>query len=142
MFKLFFKLICYVVPPIIIITSSVNLYKSVHSGKSDDLKDGMKQLVKKIIAGLVVMILPTLIAYLFNNLAGFNDIDVFACIDSASMEKVESLRRAEQLEEEKRKQQEEKEYEEKIKERNEKLKEENNKKSESSSSSDSGSSSS
>lgn len=140
-FKVFFKLICYIVPPLIIITSSVNLYKSVHSGKSDDLKEGMKQLSKKIIAGLVVMILPTLIAYLINNLAGFNDIDLFKCIDAASMERVESLRQAEQLEEEQKRKQEEKEYEAKIKEKNEKLKEENNKKSENTGSSDSGSSS-
>lgn len=64
--KYLFKIACILVPIIITITVIASLVKAVTSGKDDDLKDTFKLGVRKIIAGLVVGILPTLIPYLIS----------------------------------------------------------------------------
>lgn len=46
--KYLFKIVCIVVPLIIIITTIISLFKSITSGKDEDLKDTFKLGVKKI----------------------------------------------------------------------------------------------
>lgn len=64
--KYLFKIVCIVVPIIIIITTIISLFKSVTSGKDEDLKDTFKLGVRKIIAGLVIGFLPTIIPYIIS----------------------------------------------------------------------------
>ena len=60
------------VPLLIIITQMISMTKIVINGKDDDLKENFKVLVKKIIAGLVIFFLPTIIDYAVDNLAGYD----------------------------------------------------------------------
>ncbi len=57
-----------VIPLIIIGGGIITFSKIVISGKEDELKASVGTLIKKIVAGLVVFLLPTAINYAFNTL--------------------------------------------------------------------------
>ena len=97
--KLFFKLAFYIIPPIVIIITTIDFFKSITSGKEEDLKTNGKGMVHRIIAGLVVMFLPTIISFTFNHLIDGQSVDFLACMESATKEKVEQLRVKEEAEE-------------------------------------------
>ena len=109
--KTFFKLACYIVPPIIIIVTIVHLTKPIISGKGDDLKDNWKILVKRLIAGLLIMFLPTIINYVFTGILDASEVEFLSCFESASKEKVQALKQKEEAEEEAEKKAQEKEDE-------------------------------
>ena len=67
------------VPLLIIITESIALTKAIVSGKDEDLKENFVVLVRKIIAGLVIFVLPSVINYAINNLAGHSDTGFTQC---------------------------------------------------------------
>ncbi len=108
--KIFLKLVCYIVPPIIIITSIITFFKGITTGKEEDLKEGGKLLVRRIIAGLVIIFLPTIISYVFNNFVG-DKVEFLACFESASQERLEALKAKEKAEEEAKSKQQEAEDE-------------------------------
>ncbi len=114
--KTVFKLLCYLAPLIIIIISSIHIFKIVMNGKEDDLKDALKVTVKRIIAGLIIFFLPAMINYVFTSLIKGNEVDFIACFESASKEKVEKLKAKEQAEEEAKKKAQEKEDEKLLRE--------------------------
>ena len=94
--KTIFKLLCFLAPFIIVIVSSIGLFKIVMNGKEDDLKEYGSVFVKRIIAGIIIFFIPTIIAYTINNLLGATNIDFIACFESASKEKVASLKAQEE----------------------------------------------
>ena len=96
--KLMLALLCYLVPIIVIIASAINFFKSIKSGKDEDLKENGKVLLKKVIAGLIVMLIPTVFPFLFSKLVNGSGNEIMACLESASLEKVESLRAQEETE--------------------------------------------
>ena len=108
--KTFFKIACYLAPVLIIIVSMIHIFKSVMSGKDEDLKDSLKVTVKRIIAGLLIAFLPALTNYVFT-LVNASDVNFIACFESASKEKVASLKEKEEKEEEAKKKAQEKEDE-------------------------------
>ena len=55
--KIILKIICYGIPPIVIIVSIIDLSNVVISGKEDEFKDKMKTTIKRVLAGLIVFIL-------------------------------------------------------------------------------------
>lgn len=97
--KLFFKLACYIIPPVVIIITTIDFFKSMTSGKEEDLKANGKAMVHRIIAGLVVMFIPTIISFAFNNLIDGQSVDFLVCMESATQEKVEQLKQKEAAEE-------------------------------------------
>ncbi len=107
--KYFIKLTCIIVPLIIIFVTIANLMKIVINGKDDDLKEAFKTTVKRIIAGLVIFFLPSIIGYAFTNLVKGEGASFMACIDSASAEKVKSLKEKEEKEAEAERKRQEKE---------------------------------
>lgn len=68
-----------VVPILIIGTAMVSLFKTVTSGKADDLKGSYVQIIKKIIAGLIIFIIPTLLDFTFDTLLEYDDSEYIAC---------------------------------------------------------------
>ena len=113
--KTLFKITCYMAPLLVIIISIIHIFKTVLNGKDDDLKDALKVTVKRVIAGLLIAFLPALINYVFTSLIKGNEVDFIACFESASKEKVESLRAKEEAEEEAKKKVQEKEDEAQLK---------------------------
>ena len=87
--KHMFKIVCIMVPIIIIITTIVKLFKSITSGKEEDLKETFVVGVRKIIAGLVVGFLPTIIPYAIS-LTGENTLYEFKeCTARVTEEEIE-----------------------------------------------------
>ena len=105
--KMIFTIACYLIPIIVIIATIINLFKPITSGKDEELKDNFKIGVRRIIAGLVVMMIPTVLSYVFNNFTNGDKVDFLTCFNTASKERIEALKAKEEAEEEaKRKQQE------------------------------------
>ncbi len=67
------------VPLLIIITEIISLTKAITSGKAEDLKENFVVLVRKVIAGLVIFVLPSIINYAITNLAGHSDTGFAQC---------------------------------------------------------------
>jgi len=109
--KTFFKIACYVVPPIIIIVTIIGFTSPVINGKEEDLKKNGKKLVKRLIAGLLIMFLPTIINYVFTSIVKADDVEFIACFESASRSKIDALKAKERKEEEAKKKAQEKEDE-------------------------------
>ncbi len=59
-----------VVPLIIILTAFFTFIKPVISGTVDDFKGSFKTLVMKLIAGLIIFVIPSMLDYTFDNLLG------------------------------------------------------------------------
>ncbi len=109
--KTIFTIACYLVPTIIIIVTIINLFKAITSGKDEDLKDNFKIGVRRIIAGLVVVLIPTILSYVFNNFANGEKMDFLTCLNTATQERVDALKAKEQAEEEAKQRQQEAEDE-------------------------------
>ena len=96
--KTFFKLACMLAPLIVIIVSFVSIFKTITSGKEDDLKDYFKLSIRRLIASLIIFFIPTVISFIFTNVVDARDIDFIGCLESASKEKVASLKAKEEAE--------------------------------------------
>lgn len=68
-----------VVPLIIVGTAMVSIFKTVTSGKADDLKGSFTLIVKKLIAGLIIFIIPSALDFAFDTLIGYDDSGFTAC---------------------------------------------------------------
>ena len=91
--KYCFKILLTVLPIIVIITALVTFFKPIISGKDDDIKASAKVLVKKIIASLVVFMLPTLVPYLISMTGEDTLYDVKECISHVTLEEVKYYER-------------------------------------------------
>ena len=61
------------VPIIIIIAGSIDLFKVTTNGQDDEIKKVFNQLIRRIIAGLVVFMLPTIINFFLNMNAKYKE---------------------------------------------------------------------
>lgn len=68
-----------VVPLILIITGMVTFSKTIISGKSEDMTASLGILAKKIIAGLVVFLIPGLLDFTFDSLIGADESNFTEC---------------------------------------------------------------
>lgn len=55
------------VPVLIIITSMITFVKVIISGKEEDFRESAKTVVKKVIAGILIFLIPDIIDFVFNN---------------------------------------------------------------------------
>ncbi len=96
--KIFFKMLCILAPIIIIIASIYSVFKTIKSGKDEDIKDNLTMLVRRVIAGLLIFFLPSIISYVFTNLVKAGDVSFLTCFETASAERVKSLKEKEAAE--------------------------------------------
>ena len=75
--KTLFKIACYIIPVIIIIVSIIGIFKAIKSGKEEDLFDNFKLLVKRIIAGLLIFFLPSIINYIFTGILNNHEVELY-----------------------------------------------------------------
>jgi len=64
------SLIQYGVPVVIIILGSLDLFKAVVASKEDEIKAAQKLLIKRVIYGVVIFFLVTIIRLIFKNIGG------------------------------------------------------------------------
>ena len=68
------------VPMFIIIMGTLDIYNTVSSGKTDDLKKNLTILGKRMIIGLIVFFIPTIVRLVVNGLGG-NDSNYQVCVN-------------------------------------------------------------
>lgn len=68
--KFIMRVICIIVPIVLIVLGTIDLFKAVTAGKEDEKKQ--KALITRLIAGLLVFLVPTIVTVLFN-LVGVSD---------------------------------------------------------------------
>lgn len=61
-----------VIPLLVIIFGMIDLGKAVVGSKDDEIKKAAKQLGMRIIAGIVIFFIPTLVGFAFSLADGFN----------------------------------------------------------------------
>ncbi len=76
---IFLKIIIYLIPIIIIISSFFDLYKVIIDGKSDTIKKSVKRTILRIVAGLIVLLIPTTLPVIFSYL-----LDEYSTADMCS----------------------------------------------------------
>jgi hypothetical protein len=75
MWKLFGYLINalkILVPALIIVMGSVDLGKAVVAQNEDEMKKGTQLLIKRIIAGIIIFFIPTIVSLIFNIMANYS----------------------------------------------------------------------
>lgn len=63
------------VPIVIIVLGSIDLFKAVIASKEDEIKAAQKMLIKRIIYGVVIFFLVTIVTLVFNTVASNGDGD-------------------------------------------------------------------
>ncbi len=117
--KIFIRILFNLVPIIVIIATTINLIKVVMTGSKDDIKGATSLSAKRIIAGLVVFFIPTILSFVVNSFwpDGQNLVSkTNQCFETASLEKVKALEEKEKADEEAKRKQQEKEDERLLKE--------------------------
>lgn len=76
-----------VIPILILIFGMIDLGKAVIASKDDEIKKAAKMLLIRILVGLVIFFIPTLVGFIFTIVGSFNDVKAdydicAACISS------------------------------------------------------------
>lgn len=131
--KTIIEIICHITPVLIIIFSTISISKTIMSNGNID-KSLVTDSIKRLVAGIIIFLIPSLINFLFTNVIDANGNEILSCIESSSIEKIEQLREKENQEKARQKEQEQKEnekileeYEKKQAEKNEAIKKSNEK---------------
>lgn len=69
----FFFILKIIIPLLIIILAIFELSKSIMGGDSSKISKSVGVLAKKLIAGIIIFFIPTLVKVAFDLVAGFND---------------------------------------------------------------------
>ena len=90
-FKSLVNIVCIFVPIMITILCMYDVYKIVV--KPDDAKPQIKKVVDRIIAGLIIFIVPTIVNYTTSLINGYQQDTLLKYYDGASKEKIEQLQK-------------------------------------------------
>lgn len=63
------------IPVIILVMGMIDLGKAVTASKDDEIKKAMKQLMIRLISGVLIFFIPTIIMFVFRVITEFNDIE-------------------------------------------------------------------
>lgn len=64
--RLVMNVICIVVPIVMIVLGTIDLFKAVTASKDEEIKKKQQTLIKRIIAGILVFLVPTIVSLLMN----------------------------------------------------------------------------
>lgn len=64
--RLIMNVICIAVPIVMILMGSFDLFKAVTAGKDEEIKKKQQTLIKRLIAGVIVFLVPTIVSVLMN----------------------------------------------------------------------------
>ncbi len=71
--RLVMNVICIAVPIVMIVLGSIDLFKAVTSSKEEEIKKKQQTLIKRVIAGVLVFLVPTIVSLLMNLLGTGNN---------------------------------------------------------------------
>ena len=90
--KYLFNIICTIIPLILIYRGFVPLFKAVTSGK--EFSGELGPIVKSIIAGLIIFLLPGLFNFIFTDVVGYSN-SFSQCVTNAELDFIKELKKAE-----------------------------------------------
>ena len=90
--KYVFSILCTVIPLILIYRCIVPLFKAVTSGK--EFHGELGPIIKSIIAGLIIFLLPSMFSFVFVDLLGESN-GLSQCFTNATVENINSLKQSE-----------------------------------------------
>lgn len=96
-FKIVLSIILTILPIIVIITTIINTFKIVLDGKSDTIKSTLIISFKRILASIIIFLLPTIMNYIFTSLVDMN-IDFATCITNANLDYIKEMEKQEKEE--------------------------------------------
>ena len=127
--KTILEVICHITPILIIIITIISISKTLVSDGNID-KSLITNFIKRMIAGIIIYLIPSLFSFLFTNVIDANGDSILSCIENSTIAKIETLKQKEQQEKDQQKKQEQKEnqkileeYDKNRQEQNEKIKE-------------------
>ena len=82
-------IISVVLPIIVIILGIMDMSKSIT--KPDEMKNSLKTISQRIIAGLVVFLLPSVLSFAFELIEGYDDSSIVKYYNDASKNKLDAL---------------------------------------------------
>ena len=88
--KYTFSIIFTVIPIIVMVMCMIDLSK--HITKPDNYGPTIKIMVSRLIAGLIIFLLPTLISTVFSLIENYDDSSITKYYTDASVEKIEQLK--------------------------------------------------
>ena len=77
-----------VVPIIIIITATIDISKVVFKPDASTTKESLKKMLNRILAGLAVFLIPSILSFCFSLIEKFDDTTIISYYNSATIEKV------------------------------------------------------
>ena len=86
--KVVVKLIFVVVPIVIIITSIISLVNVIKGNSKEELDKFIWTFIRKVVAGIIVFLIPSIVTYAFTNLTNENFYDLQVCVDRATLDEV------------------------------------------------------
>lgn len=87
------SIVCTIVPIIVIFNTIVPIFKSVITPA--ELQKQIVPIVKTILAGLIIFLLPTILEFIFTGLLDYNDPTLSNCFANATIENINRLREKE-----------------------------------------------
>ena len=82
------RLIFVIVPLVIIVTSIISLVNVIKGNSQDELGKFIWTFIRKVVAGIIVFLIPTMITFFFTNLTNENFYDLKVCIERATLSEV------------------------------------------------------
>ena len=106
--KISLSIVLTILPIIVIIAFMMNAFKAVVDGKSDSLKNIFIQNVKRLLAALIVFLIPSMLNFIFTTLVSI-EVDFASCWTNATLDGIESasINEEQSLKEEREERQEE-----------------------------------
>ena len=108
------KILCYVVPAILILMLTIDIFKNVMSGEDNVIKNNMKMIIKRTIFAVAIFFVPMIVNISFGLLGDMN-VSAAKCYNNANLSTIQSLKEKEAKEYEEYKAHKKAETEEKIK---------------------------
>ncbi|MGM9878502.1 MAG: hypothetical protein ACI31R_00505, partial [Bacilli bacterium] len=91
------KILCYVVPAILILMLSIDIFKIVMSGEDNVIKTNMRMIVKRIIFAVAIFFVPMIVNIAFG-LLGDMQVSAADCYNNATPSKIEKIKSDEESE--------------------------------------------
>ena len=108
------KILCYVVPAILILMLTIDIFKNVMSGEDNVIKNNMKMIIKRTIFAVAIFFVPMIVNISFGLLGNMN-VSAAKCYNNANLSTIQSLKEKEAKEYEEYKEKKKAETQEKIK---------------------------
>ena len=88
------KILCYVVPAILILMLTIDIFKMVMSGEDNVIKNNMKMIVKRTIFAVAIFFVPMIVNISFGLLGNMN-VSAAKCYNNANLSTIQSLKEKE-----------------------------------------------